>query len=296
VELERDNYFFHYTTSGAAFEHILPEARLRLSRYFDMRDPLENKEWWFSAGGRGADTDDEDEHRAREWFVFNRAANRVRRRSFLLSLTIDTPNGETDEEEPFCRGWARGRMWEQYAENNAGVCLVFDRERLTDAVLASLQNQEFGALYHQAVAYEGAGILKPMLDIEALGREVAAEQVSSFIQDHYEPLFFHKVLDWQSEHEYRFCTVGQDGDQVFADIGNALYAVIVGERFPDWQRPAAIEGCTAVGARPLRLDWSLGEPSLRPLRRLQRQPGLTLERIEDPGAGPPAAPRLGRSS
>ena len=33
----------HYTTAEAAFEHILPEERLRMSPYADMRDPIENK-------------------------------------------------------------------------------------------------------------------------------------------------------------------------------------------------------------------------------------------------------------
>src|SRR4051812_21255759 len=33
-------------------------------------------------------------------------------------------------EDPFGRGYALASMWELYAQKHAGVCLVFDRERL----------------------------------------------------------------------------------------------------------------------------------------------------------------------
>lgn len=291
MELERDKYFFHYTTAHAAFEHILKDRRLRFSRYLEMRDPLENKEWWFSAGGRGTENEDEENQRVSEWWVFNRAANKVRARSFLLSLTVDTPLGETEEEDPFCRGWARARMWEQYAEKNEGVCLVFDRERLTEAVLGSLRGDRHATIYQQEVSYEGAGIMKPIIDIETLAGEVTAETVSSFIEDNYEPLFFHKLLDWQSEHEYRFCTIAKEDTEVFADIGDALHAVIVGERFPTWQRPAAIDACATAGAHPLRLDWSRGEPSVRPLRPRRDRRDEIREVIErTPINGAPTTP------
>jgi hypothetical protein len=41
---EVDDYIFHYTTRDAAFGHIIPERRLRLSPYRRMRDPLESKD------------------------------------------------------------------------------------------------------------------------------------------------------------------------------------------------------------------------------------------------------------
>ena len=36
-------FFYHYTSSEVAFEHILPERQLLVSPYSEMRDPLENK-------------------------------------------------------------------------------------------------------------------------------------------------------------------------------------------------------------------------------------------------------------
>jgi hypothetical protein len=34
----------HYTDAAAAFEHILPEQRLRMSPYRNMRDPVESQD------------------------------------------------------------------------------------------------------------------------------------------------------------------------------------------------------------------------------------------------------------
>lgn len=48
-----------------------------------------------------------------------------------------------------------------------------------------------------------------------------------------------RTLDWASEHEYRFVVTAPDQEYVRVGFGDALKAVIVGERFPAWQRPGA---------------------------------------------------------
>src|SRR5207342_1639539 len=165
------NYFFHYTTREAAFEHILPAQKLKFSSYAGMRDPLEAR-WNFSAGGWGEFTDEQQRDQAAGYFAFSGFAQEVREQSFLLSLTIDAPP-ESEESEPFCRGWARARMWEHYAEKHAGVCLVFERERLANALSKSLVSQGFSAPHHQPVIYEGDAPASPILDLEQLGQGVA---------------------------------------------------------------------------------------------------------------------------
>jgi hypothetical protein len=45
---------YHYTGREAAFEHILPEHRLRLSSFQLMGDPLEFKDWYFGGPSRAA--------------------------------------------------------------------------------------------------------------------------------------------------------------------------------------------------------------------------------------------------
>jgi hypothetical protein len=91
------------------------------------------------------------------------------------------------------------------------------------------------------------------------------------LEDHQVDLFFLKALDWRTEYEYRFVvTTPRDDDEVFVGYGEALEAVIVGERFPSWQRASAMQACKEAKAAPLILSWFRGRPSPWPLRRLRK--------------------------
>jgi hypothetical protein len=278
---ERDRFLFHYTTREAAFAHILPSGELRFSRYMDMRDPLENKHWRILAGGWGRPTEEEERRQMLGYFQFDNIAAQIREQSFLLSMTEDAPP-DRDEAHPFFHGWARARMWEQYAEKHFGVCLVFDRAKLTEAVVSSLQNQGFAPPYHRSVIYEGHGMHKPMPDLNSLADGVTPAHVTAYIEENHELLFFHKVRDWETEHEYRFSTTSSDKDQLFIDYAESLVGVIVGEKFPDWERPAAIAACRKAGATPERLDWTMGAPVLAELKPLENRRDEIRENIEVP--------------
>ncbi len=194
-------YFFHYTTREAAFEHILPARQLRLSPYESMRDPLENKRWAFPASWFSTTADDPAEindRAERTWMEFHAHANEIRLSAKLLALTIDAHPDEQDEEieECFTRGWSRARMWEQYAEAHAGVCLVFSRDALTEAIVTSLVDQDVAPPYHGAVDYSSAGFRRSRLslDMNDLSRDYSVGVARKWVEDHHDALFFKKTL------------------------------------------------------------------------------------------------------
>lgn len=257
-----EEYFFHYTTRDAAFGAILPQRRLRFSPYEHMRDPLENKEWWFSgmAFGRLA----YDEERARQAYdSFHRHANEIRRSAKLLSLTLSAPY-EDEREKVFAQGWARARMWEQYAERHAGVCLVFKKDALTEAIASSLEEQGAAQPYHRAVRYSASPFEdgSPWLDFRTLHENSSPQAVRQWVQQHHDGLFFHKAPDWQTEHEYRFVVTQPHHAYMYADFGDSLASVIVGERFPPWQMAGATGTCGRFGIQVRCVSWALGFPSL----------------------------------
>jgi hypothetical protein len=255
---------FHYTTRDAAFGHILPSGQLRLSSLHRMRDPLENKRWGFAGSFRPVDETASERARA-AWIAFHHYANEIRTSAKLLSLTLDSEPGSrtadeaADAEELFARGWSRARMWEQYAERHAGVCLVFDHKALRDAVVGSLRSQGLADPYYRPVVYS-ASAFQPMLDLGLLIEDASPETVRQWVQEHNDALFFKKTPDWQTENEYRFVATLPDAEYVYADFGEALKSVIVGERFPAWQRAGAASMCADAGAKLQRLDWSTGLP------------------------------------
>src|ERR1700758_1592285 len=106
LDLEAGDYFFHYTTREAAFEHILPERQLRLSLYLRMRDPLEAQAPWLGAGLTVPEDPREEEKLHQAHFEAQRKLAELRAEAKLLSLTIDA-SGYKGPDEVFGRGYAR---------------------------------------------------------------------------------------------------------------------------------------------------------------------------------------------
>jgi hypothetical protein len=270
-DLETSNCFFHYTTREAAFEHILPTGQLRFSTYEQMRDPIEKKDWSWT-GVWPVDNPDFDAEDPLEeaFFYFHALARQIRQQAHLLALTIDADSYPTRAEQ-FAKGWARARMWEQYGENHAGVCLIFDRGRLTTNLADDLHRQLDVRPYHRRVDYDEAGtamIEATRLKPGSWPVEIDPEFVASYIDSHNDELFFRKTLDWQAEYEYRFVTTASPDQPLFARYGDALVGILVGERFPDWQRPAALEASRAVDIEPAIMDWRATSP--KPARITRR--------------------------
>ena len=52
--------------------------------------------------------------------------------------------------------------------------------------------------------------------------------------------------------------------------------MIVGQSFPDWERPGAIEACRHASAEALRLDWSSNGRPIPAMLRVKRPPDKDL--------------------
>jgi hypothetical protein len=263
VDYHFGELFYHYTTRSVAFEHILPTGKLRFSPYARVNDPLENKRWRpvgeYALGG-GAPDPERLKAATHAFAAFEHGAGLVWTSAKLLALTVDA-EGYVGAAEPFGRGWSRARMWDQYAEQHEGVCLLFNSARLRRNILESLSSQNLIELYHKRVCYTSGGPRErmPHVDLAAL-KDVTPALVGRFIKEHNEELFFVKTVDWESEHEYRFVVTAPDVEFVWIDYGDALEGAIVGECFPAWQRRGAIDICQQVGAVIGQMNWSSGAP------------------------------------
>jgi hypothetical protein len=289
IDLDTSKCFFHYTTRDAAFGDIVPRRRLRFSSYGRMCDPLENQPWqWI---GEWSVSPQHDPRLGENKFMdFNRRARDVFRLAQLLALTKDADNYGAEAAD-FAKGWARARMWEQYSENHGGVCLVFDKERLTELLVRDVAKQLGHPPYHGAVEYSERGSRAYLnLHVDDLPETVEPEYVNTFIEANKGPLFFEKVIDWQSEHEYRFVTTAPPEVPLYAEIGDALVGVVAGERFPDWQRPAAIKAAHEIDVNPAELNWRAGVPRLVPFVPYTPEERDVIERNHAGLGSPPSEP------
>jgi hypothetical protein len=251
----------HYTRANIAFEHIVPTLKLRMNAYASMRDPFENRRLSFN--GRGHPTDEADEETLLELsFDVPDAIVAVRGRMLLLSFTIDATEGYTPRDAPFMRAWARPRMSEQYADNHAGVCIALEPERTMDSLTEHLK--AVGSPISGYVVYSPKGFGDTMastLNLDSFRDDLVA-RVNDFVNENVGDLFFRKTLDWQTEREYRVIVYPRDRGKshLLVPFGGAesIRAVVLGEKFPTWQIPAAKAACAVHEIELLQVAWDAG--------------------------------------
>lgn len=257
-------FFFHFTTAETAFEFILPDRLLRLSPHQALRDPLEYKEWEFGEFGGAHWTANLDEEQALQTLAeATKALNAIRRQVKVLAFTVDPPGYEkVGKDRLFGRGYASARMWEHYAENHAGVCLVFDRDKLDAELRDQLTHRHRplpgmsktlfgGAVKYTTAGWAGAGARSLLLTEEIARPEAAGAQFEAHAQE----MLFLKTKDWATEYEYRYAAVTPGHEFDYVQFGDSLKAVIVGVRFPAWQAAGAIELCSEAGAEAKQLTF-----------------------------------------
>ncbi len=261
----------HYTRAETAFEKIIPSGRLLMNPYSKMRDPFENKRPVFMTASGG---DDDEERQERLFWGAQEAVSRSRDRWCLLSLTRGDDRDDGDERHrPFRCPWARPRMWEQYAENHAGACLVFDRAQLLAALRTELAN--IGQVDHDNVRYTVGGFstsTAASINLDLLNEITLAYSVGGHVYEHFEDFFLLKTDDWASEWEYRVLVRPTDPELdadpdaeaeppvTFVGFGRALRYVIVGEKFPRWQLPGAQAVAEHAGIELRQMSWRHGRP------------------------------------
>jgi hypothetical protein len=256
---EHGQFVYHYTTRAAAFEHILPSGQLRLSSLRRLRDPVENKDW---VQGRFTSVSWSQEDVA----LFFAATDRVLDDTEIVSFTLDA--SEDGESPGYSRGYARPRMWEQYAENHAGACLVFDRNRLDEWLQAGLPERKPPVVDEVVYSnsplsgHEAARMLDARRLIEAGNEEDLELGLKRHIEAHAKELFFRKLEDWSTEREYRYVVFDKHRAETLILYGNALHTVIVGENFPKWQISGAAEVCSKAGAKLRQIKWGAFPPEL----------------------------------
>jgi hypothetical protein len=252
----------HYTTAAIAFEHIIPNGELRMSPYRAMRDPVENKFLLPMTGWAG----DPSPRPELDWAEAVKLCQEARERVRLLSLTQDTTDFDEAERRFGCC-WARPRTWEQYADAHRGVCLVFEREALEQA----LSNELGEKLVLGEVEYTAGGVAltdaDTLIDARIFDESTRRQAVLDYLEAHRAELFFLKTDDWRSEHEFRAVLFDVADDYAFTSYGDALRAVVIGEKFPDWQVAGAQALADERGVELRRAHWFQGRPWLVTAKR-----------------------------
>jgi Protein of unknown function (DUF2971) len=268
---------YHYTRLETAMEKILaPRSGLMMSFLESMRDPRESGRWALTVGGFGGDHDVEEFRNDSLRFAaldddLNAPAaadDGLRKRIRVLCFTIDDPRVE-EATTLFDWGFAHPRLWEHYGQKHRGVCLCFDRAKLTQLIEEQLDGR--GNLIHRDVAYENEPIAPEALFMEVAHMRSSAKPATSHVVTYASEFLFKKAADWQTEIEYRFVLVlvndyeeGSRPRELTLPFRDALKAIVLGRDVDNVYFPSLNQLGRNHGADVFRVFWTNGVPRLTP--------------------------------
>lgn len=261
--LEHGRYFYHYTRWSTASENIIPSGKLRLSPYAEMRDPLEAQGPMLGAGLSYEPGDEETAAKLGvAHFEAQQELGRLRSCTKVLSLTVDSAWAASvpEYDRRFGMGWARARMWEQYAANHTGLCLIFERKPFEQIVLAQLQNRSPNSR-GRAVEYTRTGLAHSFASaIMLTSPEPGRDQARRHLEQHADQYFFLKLSDWESEHEYRFIEPSETEDYTYVEFGPTLVGFMAGHKFPEELEKEALSLAWQHGIESRQILWAFNGP------------------------------------
>lgn len=222
---------YHYTRSATVIDHILAKRQLRFCGLAATNDPKESKQWHFDAGTNGVG--DLGKYPLAE--LSARMSAKFKEQTSLVCFSKDRQLTGVHIQEIFQRGFCKPRMWAQYGENHAGICLIFERSKLADAIREAVRPVA-GMLIEGSVSYRNRPLLRNLSNREDQAFEVNVDHleqhgenqyVLDHIATHYKQMFFEKCRDWRDEDEYRWVAVGVPGPFDF-DYKDSLRGVVFG--------------------------------------------------------------------
>ena len=271
--VEPTGLLFHYTRQRT-LRAILEGGRVRLNTLDGMNDPRERKEWVArTVVLPPGDVTSEFLHA--QDIVLSQPNRLLRGGARIACFTKERePHPDADSDSLFHRGWARARMWHQYAEEHQGACVVFDYATLAEAIDNQRRIAEGDVFSVSPVKYRDRPLIIP-LD----GAYETPEQIQAALDNitnsggNVADLFFTKNTDWQSEDEVRILVLLWNTDPevpatpLDLSYGESLRAVVLGEEFgePEWLEPAIHASGLSEGD-VLRAAWVDGAPTLRSFR------------------------------
>jgi hypothetical protein len=252
-------YLFKYMTDDAFTNYYMADRRLRMAPLAYMNDPKEAQDWYCTLVADADYGDDLDVHDISAAFT-----TALKRRAKVLCFTRDDPTFEgVPPAHLYGRGYAHSSLWDRYASQHRGVCLVFEIDALDEAMSGAATH---GTLYRRWVSYDDApssevdAFTIRASELRALGREALLER---HVRDHHSTLYFFKSSDWQREFEYRWLLLAEGDDEfVYIESASALRGVILGADFAE--SPESVRAAVGDDVVVARMRWHNGHPSVLP--------------------------------
>ncbi len=255
-----DLYVYHYTKASTALNHIFKDGTLKIGSYAGTNDPKETKAWEFDP----ITFDERDIAKYKHNDLSCWLSRVLKSQTKLACFSTDTgPMIGDHMADLFRRGYAKARMWAQYAEKHTGVCLVLDRAKLLRSV-----KKHFGhyPLLHGNVLYRNRDLVRNiephefMINIDMYESLGPRAYVRSHIQLHHKALFFEKLSDWRDEAEWRVILLTDTHEDLYLPIKEALVGVMHGDATDPDISEAMMSATQSWNIEHMGLGWKNSTP------------------------------------
>jgi hypothetical protein len=255
---DTERYLYHYTRWERLLD-IAHSGALRLSPVTSMNDPRETKRWFMSHA-----TFDTTPPGAASGLW--EAAEDFRRLVKVAAFATDRP-GDNVQDIRFGAGYARPRMWAQYAANHTGVCIIFERADLVERLAARFRGGANSGTTHftsDHVRY----VREEALTAIGVGDAPLTETVEAYFLHQWKDAFYVKHEDWRDENEFRMAVYERgNADPLFVDARGAVAGLVLGVDFKDEHLSVArtFNDALAVDGRVGRISWDRVNHRLLPI-------------------------------
>lgn len=256
VSDEKNQFLFHYTKYSSALEILLGE-QMRLGSLVNMNDPLEFE----NHHGEPITFHGNPPNELLSSWILDKENAVTEKETVvrLASFSIDQKSSGKYDNFLF-KGWARSRMWAQYADNHKGVCLVFDKINLINNFKKAF-NYDYCETFCKEVKYTNN--LTPLKN--ALSSNPPCKSLITFDKIDF---LFQKCEDFRDEQEFRFLLINKklnDTKEIVSfSIADSLCGVITGAKFPNENiltLKKAIK-CSNPNIKLFPLWWDYGMPNI----------------------------------
>ncbi len=220
---------------------ILPTQKLRLNCIKNMNDPSESLTYITDFYDKIVNSRHNSTYSLDDQFIASRFQNETK----ILSFSVDR-EVEQEQIKRVVKGFQLQRMWAQYADNSAGVCIVLDYDRFIEENRDILHSNKvcddkvtYKLFHNQIIPAQIHGI--------AVGSPVKSTCTCSHVQQlqvnksFVSRRFFEKNIDWEGESEYRFLTFVPGKEEITLSIESSIEKIILGINFSKHHLPS-IEG------------------------------------------------------
>jgi len=263
-------YVAHYTRAETALEHILRNGTLQLGPLTVTNDPRETKTWVFTVKSGAPNSQEEYDELQRLASRNHEYTGLLKRGCRALCVSCDAPHARKLIFTQRCYG--KARMWAQYADNHQGVCLVFDKVLLGQAIAGSQGPGErlvSGEVTYLDFSDLEMGTPEWLTHLDAFGlsgedlvKEGLERTLRKSRDKHFRTYFFTKNSDWASETEYRWILIGDTDGPEYVEFGDSLKGIVVGCDFPAARLDEVRGHCDRFGAHFARIRWFNGAPDV----------------------------------